>query len=96
MVKLRPMIDKQKVIEIRGDRSFTPAYHDICAGMFPAPVKVGAKSKWFLDEVLEWQQNLKRRSYKKLANTDTERLAGLNKPRKRRLVPGKLANKGDG
>ena len=93
MVQLRSMIDKQKVIEIRGDKSFTPAYHDICAGMFPAPVQIGNKSKWFLDEVLEWQQNLERKSYKKPTDPDVERLTGLAKPRKRRLHPGKVSDR---
>ena len=88
----RIMIDKAKVIEIRGDKSFTPTYHDICNGTFPGPVKVENKSKWFLDEVLEWQKNLESKSYKKPTEPVTERLSGLSKTRKRRLVPGKLVD----
>ena len=92
----RKMIDKAIVIEIRGDKSFTPTHRDICNGTFPEPVQVGNKSKWFLDEVLQWQQNLVRKKYKAPPPADAERLDHLprrKKHRKQRLVRAKLANR---
>jgi prophage regulatory protein len=54
--ELRPMIRKKAVLEITG-KSENALDAEIAKGLFPRPVKIGARSiAFFVDEIAAWQQ----------------------------------------
>jgi predicted DNA-binding transcriptional regulator AlpA len=56
-LKLRPMLPKKAVLEMTG-HSENALDAQIAKGTFPAPVKIGPRSiRFFLDEVVKWQQD---------------------------------------
>jgi predicted DNA-binding transcriptional regulator AlpA len=70
---LRPMISKKVVTEVTG-QSENALDAKIANGTFPIPVKIGPRSiRFFLDEVVAWQQERAAERDAKLALKRSER-----------------------
>ena len=80
---VRKLISKRELLDLI-PKSYPTIWKEMREGKFPKPVKLGdgsnAKSAWFLDEIVEYQESLSRATFKPL----TDREASVNQTRHKR------------
>jgi predicted DNA-binding transcriptional regulator AlpA len=60
-VQPRTLVDKEVAKEYNGNCSDVTLWRHCRKGIFPSPVMIGDRRHWYLDELIEWRENLPRK-----------------------------------